>query len=1015
MADSPDRSAVRRLFEAAFRIRPAEFGRVQAFLLFLTTISVFWTVGFTAGDTLFFSRFEPAEARRLFPFVFVGLALATVAVTWVVDFLQGRISRTRLIVATHLALALTVLLLRAAASLGNRWVCFAIAIWMDVCGLICVTLFFSYMGDFFTGRDARRLYGYVGGGMALGTVAGGYAVSPIVRAIGPDNLLFVCAGLMACGAAWGIVIRRLSKPVEEERIAGDDGGPRPSLAAVLAGGYVRLIMVMVLAGVMFGVLVQYQFKVVAGSAMREEALASYFGRFYALLGAAQLVVQFVLVGPLLRRFGPVWCLLVLPTSLVLANAGFLFHPVLAMAAAANFVRMGFAETLDLPARELLFLPLPTRLRLRAQAIVGGMLVPIGMGAGGLLLLGLSRVVPRIHHLTPVGIGLGIVWIVSVLFLRAQHRKALSGTLRRSSFDPADLSRLLDAEGGGRAIAELLRADDAGRAILAFDLWRGRPLGDLASLVREKTAAPDAALAVRALEALGESPDPANVPAIEAAIEDPRAEVRAAAVLALLANKGDEAVLRVAPWADAPDPLVRSAALVGCARHGGYDGALLVYPRLERLRRSEAAPDRAEAARVLAQFAGRRATRAFRELLEDPSPEVRRETLVACRAARDPGLVSAIADRMKEPRLQPLAVLALEALPPEAAPAIAERTRRTEAGTTERAALARILGTVGGPGAVRALWEFVHPETPLVVRVAAGRALRRLRARAADGPDLDEVVAGTCERVSLSVRAREECRREQPVTSRLFHDRARLEMEVLFSLLTMECDAREIARIETALFGGSESRRSNAIELLDALLPHKWSSAALSAVGAWASESGGAGMTDDTRNRLLAAEPWMRAIALHHSGGKEMKDADPNLYRVIATVSFLKQVDLFREVPADYLASVAGIAREQGFAAGEKLFAEGDRGDSCYLIMEGRVRILAGGKEVAALGPRECVGEMSLLDGEPRSATAVTAEEARLLRIGTEDFHDMLATHPGIAAGLLRTLARRLRGALAKQG
>lgn len=144
----------------------------------------------------------------------------------------------------------------------------------------------------------------------------------------------------------------------------------------------------------------------------------------------------------------------------------------------------------------------------------------------------------------------------------------------------------------------------------------------------------------------------------------------------------------------------------------------------------------------------------------------------------------------------------------------------------------------------------------------------------------------------------------------------------------------------------------------------------------------------------------------------MTAEDITLHQVVTTVSFLKNIELFKSVPADFLASVAHIVEERHVYAGETLFTKGDAGDSLYLICSGRVRILADGKETAVLGPGDHLGEMALLDGEPRSATVMVAEDACLMRIASEDFRNLLAAHPGISMALLVALVRRLRETLA---
>ena len=69
------------------------------------------------------------------------------------------------------------------------------------------------------------------------------------------------------------------------------------------------------------------------------------------------------------------------------------------------------------------------------------------------------------------------------------------------------------------------------------------------------------------------------------------------------------------------------------------------------------------------------------------------------------------------------------------------------------------------------------------------------------------------------------------------------------------------------------------------------------------------------------------------------------------------------------------------------------------------------RRLTVLERNACLGEMALLGGLPRSATAIALSEGRLLRIGSDDFTNLLASEPEITIALLHTLARRLRDAL----
>ena len=131
---------------------------------------------------------------------------------------------------------------------------------------------------------------------------------------------------------------------------------------------------------------------------------------------------------------------------------------------------------------------------------------------------------------------------------------------------------------------------------------------------------------------------------------------------------------------------------------------------------------------------------------------------------------------------------------------------------------------------------------------------------------------------------------------------------------------------------------------------------------------------------------------------------------VEKVLFLKGVDLFKNIPGEELTHIARITDEVEYATEATIFAEGDQGDAMYLIVEGNVRIHAGSQELAELGSRQCFGEMSILDAEPRSASVTAMSELTLLKIQNNDFGEILTEKPEISQGIIKVLTRRLREA-----
>jgi CRP/FNR family cyclic AMP-dependent transcriptional regulator len=123
---------------------------------------------------------------------------------------------------------------------------------------------------------------------------------------------------------------------------------------------------------------------------------------------------------------------------------------------------------------------------------------------------------------------------------------------------------------------------------------------------------------------------------------------------------------------------------------------------------------------------------------------------------------------------------------------------------------------------------------------------------------------------------------------------------------------------------------------------------------------------------------------------------------------LKSVDFFDRTSDQVLAELATILIEVDVPAGTPVFAKGDRGDSMYIIVDGRVRVHDGDREIAALGEGNFFGEMALLDTVARSASVTAVEETRLLQMDQEPFYVLLEDHSEVGRRIMQVLTGRLR-------
>ena len=131
-------------------------------------------------------------------------------------------------------------------------------------------------------------------------------------------------------------------------------------------------------------------------------------------------------------------------------------------------------------------------------------------------------------------------------------------------------------------------------------------------------------------------------------------------------------------------------------------------------------------------------------------------------------------------------------------------------------------------------------------------------------------------------------------------------------------------------------------------------------------------------------------------------------------SLFKAVPMFEGCTKKQLRSVANIARIFDAPAGSVLTRAGDPGDVFFLILDGTVRVEVGSGRYVSLHSGAFFGEMSLLDGGPRSATAVSDTPVRLLMIDRANFSRLQREVPELTHTLLVTLSQRVRQVEARE-
>jgi CRP-like cAMP-binding protein len=135
---------------------------------------------------------------------------------------------------------------------------------------------------------------------------------------------------------------------------------------------------------------------------------------------------------------------------------------------------------------------------------------------------------------------------------------------------------------------------------------------------------------------------------------------------------------------------------------------------------------------------------------------------------------------------------------------------------------------------------------------------------------------------------------------------------------------------------------------------------------------------------------------------------------VQRVLILRGADLLRDVAPRRLLELAEVAREVELSKGGTIYREEDAADALYMMVEGRVRLSAGERTIAEVGPGEAFGTWALVDDAERGQRAECIEDGLALAVHRDEFYDVAAGDLRLLQEVVRALARRLRALVSER-
>lgn len=1034
-------------------VRADETGRVMLLALHNIAVISVTIAGKSVRDGYFLSRFD----KSALPLMMCAITVAVSIAVPLYKNARSKVSSEVLLPGTALLFAVSLSLIHLKL---EGWTIPLLYVWMEVITVITVLQFWSLASDVFDVRQARRLFPMIGGGGSFAAMLVGSQLKPFTKAYGSDMLLWLVSGLLLALCAVSVVTTRLPRaPVPPSpRQASMKPGRKPF------GPYLRVMAFLVVCASVVATVIDYQFKIISSSTLRTEGdLIGFFGQFYAVTGLSTLVLQFVFARPLFNRFGADIALMVLPISLGFCSMSILAWPVLASAVIGKFADQTFRFGLHNGGLQLLWVPVSRQRRLDAKPVINGTLKSAAEGLSSIGMFLLVKFI-SVAQLSFVAAGFTGLWILTLARLRKLYVRELQSALEKRQVPPEDLEISSTDAVAVAVIDRALASGDAIQQLFALNLIKDIPLEPWAGTLRRLLSNGAPEVRAQILEVAAEDASIVTKHYLETTINEKGAgAVQAIRVVGRLRFEQFSPLLR--RIADQRDPAKRAASYASLL-HIGDRNRPESEKQLSQMMASSDPAERAAALEESVSVEGLATPDLIAAALTDSATAVRSKALAVAAQLPNERYIPRIVECLRRPDLRLAARNALAAFPASSSLVALTAALHRDCPSPERRLLIRALRSCPIPQAYPVLLDLMDAHQPSMSGEASDALLCVRRGGSPPDPyrtlvdDRWRMLARTAYSLTQALRLLP----DGPNTSLLQDYLDNSMRQILPALIRLAALRQPDAPVETCIqivLIGDRARLPIVLELLDTILPAAERQQITSLLEpVLLEERAAAGrkyfpdmpskIEDWLQDAIYSDNKWLSAIALDYAlkaadgaatwiewnrvppsplvsetirGARQgpalaatiapnhrMPEEARRMFTTLEKTILLKSVGLFKEISAEDLSYIAGIAEEAEAAAGTPIFKEGDYGDCLYIVIGGSVRIHRGERELAVLGRMQSLGEMAVLDGSPRSATATALEDTTMIKVDRERFLDVMRSSPEIMQGIIRLLLGRLRAA-----
>ncbi len=409
------------------QIRPGEGRKVLlTFLYFFLIITAYYVIK-PVSRSLVLGEL----GARMVPYVDLVCAIVMGPIVALFARLVDRIAKPKLVSWSFWVIAGILIVFWRLLHWPVPWIAGAFYIWVAIFSVLVVTLFWLVANDLYHPREAKRLFGFIGSGGILGGIVGSSIAAAGAQLIGTDYLLLLSSGILLL--CW-VVVQQLwqyeSEPIRREDAPHQRASRRDTYLSnmgefaklLLRSRYLLLLVAIVALNKIVATLIYYQLNpFIEQTFVDADSRTTFTGLFFGGMNVAAFIVQFFFTSWILRRWGLMAALLMLPVGVLAGATGMVFLPVFWLAAATELYDGSLNYSLQQTTKEVLYLPIDRSVRYKVKPFIDMVVFRFGKGIAAVLgIVLLDTMAVSVRWLSYLILPLLAVWIAVVFRIRRDY-------------------------------------------------------------------------------------------------------------------------------------------------------------------------------------------------------------------------------------------------------------------------------------------------------------------------------------------------------------------------------------------------------------------------------------------------------------------------------------------------------------------------------------------------------------------------------------------------------------------